>query len=132
MGPFQLRIFCDSWVWQMSVQGTGHGDKTTPGLKLPSSPAVQHSLDPCCQLKSQLMALINGTAAAQGCPLEWLRTLWGSVGTGWGDRLDQEHHFHIQQSLEQQDEFERVPQSFRRLLCHKQAPPLSRTHKSLR
>lgn len=54
-------------MWQMSVQLPREQDrviKTTPGLKLPSTPAVEHGLDPCCKLQSQSTELINGSSSS--------------------------------------------------------------------
>lgn len=54
-----------------------------------------------------------------------LRAVLIACSSGRGG-LNQEHHFHIQQSLEQQDELERVLQSFRRhLVPVSRLPPLS-------
>lgn len=43
--------------WEMVIT-------TTPGLELPSTPAVEHGLDPCCKLKPQSMELINGNRSS--------------------------------------------------------------------
>lgn len=93
------------------------------------------NMDPCCELKSQSKALINGKSSSSelspavtqvcGCsssprpgdPGAGMPVRAGEQpGAPGRGRLNPEHRFHIKQRLEQQDEFERVPQSFRRHL----------------
>lgn len=76
-------------------------------------------------MRSQSRDFHEGPSGALLIP--WLcRTAGGCKPEAPGRaRLNQEHHFHIQQSLEQQDEFERVPQSFRRHLVPMNRLPLS-------